>query len=118
MTFLHGDLLYEHQNLAQKTQALALTTLKPCSDLWFADGNIILIVDKVAFKVHRGQLSRHSEVFEGLFSLPTTTTSSINMLYEGCMCVEMHGDSPMDMRFFLQALYDGLCVVLLSLCSA
>ncbi|KAG0698779.1 hypothetical protein DFH29DRAFT_990994 [Suillus ampliporus] len=40
------------------------------SDIWFADGNIVLIADSAAFKVHHGQLERHSEVFRDLFSVP------------------------------------------------
>ena len=40
---------------------------------WFDDGNIILLPEsesKVGFKVHRGVLSRHSEVFRSMFDIP------------------------------------------------
>ena len=42
-------------------------------DPWFEDGNIILVPEsesQVAFKVHRGVLSRHSEVFQSMFDIP------------------------------------------------
>jgi hypothetical protein len=47
--------------------------LKTRGDPWFADGNIILVPkseNQVAFKVHRGVLSRHSEVFRSMFDIP------------------------------------------------
>ena len=37
------------------------------SDIWFPDGNIVPIAGSAAFKVHRGQLERHSEVFKDMF---------------------------------------------------
>lgn len=51
----------------------------PCTrgDPWFQDGNIVLMPEsgsksepQVAFKVHRGVLSRHSEVFQTMFEIP------------------------------------------------
>jgi hypothetical protein len=109
MTFLHGDLPQTQQNVETpplynepQRNPVALT---PCPDFWFSDGNIVIVVENIAFKVHRGQLSRHSDVFESLFSLPAT---SENLVIDGCLCVELMGDSPVDMRFFLQALYDGM----------
>lgn len=51
----------------------------PCTrgDPWFQDGNIVLMPEsgsksesQVAFKVHRGVLSRHSEVFQTMFEVP------------------------------------------------
>jgi hypothetical protein len=49
------------------------------SSIWFADGNIILVAaGSAAFKVHRGQLERHSEVFYDLFSVPQVTNAQAN----------------------------------------
>lgn len=48
-------------------------------DPWFEDGNIILMPEsglkyeseaQVAFKVHRGMLARHSEIFHSMFDIP------------------------------------------------
>jgi len=76
------------------------------SDFWFLDGNIVIIAGTAAFKVHRGQLGRHSEVFNGLFSIPQPNEQE---LLDGCHCVELY-DCPSDVFYFLSALYDGLCV--------
>ena len=72
-------------------------------ELWFADGNVVLLARDAAFKVHRGQLGRHSEVFRDLFSLPAPTLEMI----DGCPWVELH-DDPSDVLHLLHALYDGL----------
>jgi hypothetical protein len=74
------------------------------SDFWFSDGNIVLISSSAAFKVHRGHLARHSEVFNDLFSIPQPEDQE---LLDGCLWVELH-DCPSDVFYFLKALYDGL----------
>lgn len=74
------------------------------SDIWFEDGNVILVAGNIAFKVHRGQLSRHSDIFRDLFSIPQPQGQP---LFEDCLMVELH-DSPSDLTFLLKALYDGL----------
>ncbi|KIY45882.1 hypothetical protein FISHEDRAFT_60736 [Fistulina hepatica ATCC 64428] len=76
------------------------------SDIWFLDGNIVLIAGVAAFKVHRGQLGRHSEIFHTLFSLPQPPGDS-QTLFDGAPWVEIH-DDPSDVFYFLSALYDGL----------
>lgn len=74
------------------------------SDIWFSDGNIVLIADSAAFKVHHGQLERHSEVFRDLFSVPQPVDQN---LIDGCPSVELH-DRPTDLYHLLIALYDGI----------
>ena len=74
------------------------------SDFWFDDGNLLLIAGSAVFKVHRGQLQRHSEFFNGLFSLPQTQDQN---LIDGCIWLELY-DCPSDVLYFLKALYDGL----------
>ena len=74
------------------------------SDFWFRDGNIVIIAGSAAFKVHRGQLERHSEFFSDLFSIPQPIKQD---LIDGCSYVELP-DCPSDVFYFLSALYDGL----------
>lgn len=76
------------------------------SDFWFHDGNVVIIAGPAAFKVHRGQLERHSEVFLGLFALPQPPLHDQDTV-DGCPSVQFH-DSPSDVFYFLSALYDGL----------
>jgi hypothetical protein len=87
------------------------TTDKPAgldlvrSSIWFEDGNVILVAaSSAAFKVHRGQLGRHSEVFQDLFSIPQPKEQA---LLDGCFSVDLH-DCPSDVFHLLSALYDGL----------
>lgn len=68
----------------------------------------MLLAGNAAFKVHRGQLERQSEVFRDLFSIPQPKEPE---LVDGCNWVELH-DRPADVFHFLSALYDGLCVEL------
>ncbi|KAF9240827.1 hypothetical protein BU15DRAFT_45363 [Melanogaster broomeanus] len=75
------------------------------SDIWFADGNVVLICGSAAFKVHQGQLERHSEVFKDLF-LVAQPYAGDNLL-DGCPTVVLY-DCPSDVYHLLVALYDGL----------
>ena len=74
------------------------------SDFWFKDGNVILMAGTVAFKVHRGNLERHSDVFRDLLSIPQPPDAA---MFEDCPVIELH-DSPMDLWHLLRAVYDGL----------
>ena len=80
---------------------------------WFEDGNIILIAhtgddqDGVAFKVHRGILSRHSEIFRTMFEIPQGS-SDAEML-DDCLIVRMY-DLPNELSNLITALYDGAYV--------
>ena len=74
------------------------------SDIWFEDGNVILVAGDIAFRVHRGQLERHSEIFRDLFSLPQPVDQPT---FQGFPTVRLY-DSPSDITFLLRALYDGL----------
>ncbi|KAI0372643.1 hypothetical protein BV20DRAFT_36101 [Pilatotrama ljubarskyi] len=77
------------------------------TDFWFADGNIVLLAGDVAFKVHRGQLIRHSDVFNDMFSIPQPVSGEGQGLVDGCPWVELY-DDPSDVLHLLRALYDGL----------
>ena len=70
-----------------------------CQDFWFSDGNVILSAGSFAFKVHRGQLERHAEIFQTMLSIPQpeNADSIINLC-----------DSPTDVYHLMRALYDGL----------
>lgn len=85
-------------------------------DPWFEDGNIILVADledalstndhdsAVAFKVHRGVLARHSEVFQSMFEVAQPSSGSES--YESCPVVRMY-DLPIELSNLIKALYDG-----------
>ncbi|CCM03515.1 uncharacterized protein FIBRA_05649 [Fibroporia radiculosa] len=75
-------------------------------DPWFDDGNIVLLADgaNVAFKVHRGILSRHSDIFQTMFQLPPPQ-ADVEML-DDCHLVRMY-DLPVELSNLIKALYDG-----------
>lgn len=83
------------------------------SDLWFADGNIIIQVtypDKTQerlYKLHRGVLGHHSSVFKDLFEVASANGSQT---FEGLPLVELH-DDPTSLDQFFRALYDPLSSV-------
>ncbi|KAL6298842.1 hypothetical protein BKA93DRAFT_743329 [Sparassis latifolia] len=77
--------------------------LQQDADFWFADGSIVLIAENATFRVHQGVLSRHSEVFRELFTVPQPHDEQ--SVY-GCPVVRLY-DSPIDLRYLLRVLYDG-----------
>ena len=74
---------------------------------WFDDGNIVLLADasNVAFKVHRGMLARHSEIFQSMFELPPPSQADVEKV-DGCQLVRMY-DLPSELSSLIKALYDG-----------
>ncbi len=78
---------------------------------WFEDGNVVVVAQQTAYRVHRGVLSRHSETFSGLFTLPRPVDGASDEKVEGCPGVRVT-DSSHDFKHLLHALYDGLGYVL------
>ncbi|KAJ4481977.1 hypothetical protein J3R30DRAFT_3656143 [Lentinula aciculospora] len=92
-------------------------------DPWFEDGNIILVPREetgsckpsekppVGFRVHRGVLSRHSEILRDMFEFPQPDAISDSddgaSRYEGCQVIVMH-DIPIELSNLVKALYDGV----------
>jgi hypothetical protein len=78
-------------------------------DPWFEDGNLIIVADgaDVAFRVHCGVLSRHSEVFRSMFQLPQPESLVDLETISGCQVVRMF-DLPWDLSNLIKGLYDGL----------
>ena len=82
--------------------------------LWFEDGNIVLVTGaldteeaSIAFKVHRGVLARHSEVFRSMFEVPQSLTG--DEILDGCPAITMP-DLPSELSVLIKALYDGPCL--------
>ena len=80
-------------------------------DLWFSDGSIVLRAENRMFRVHVSQLSRHSEVFSDMLSMPQPTATIDDEhgqadRIEGCPVLLLH-DKAEDVMHLLRALYDG-----------
>ncbi|EAU80916.2 hypothetical protein CC1G_03092 [Coprinopsis cinerea okayama7 len=76
--------------------------------LWFQDGNVVLQVEGVQFRVHRGILERHSNVLHGMFFVPQPepVAAAQETTIEGCPVVTLW-DSSRDWEELLQYIYDG-----------
>ena len=72
-------------------------------DLWFEDGNIVLLAQGTGFKVHRSVLARHSTVFKDLFLLGSP---SADETLDGVAVVSLH-DDPHELADLLDVLYNG-----------
>ena len=75
-------------------------TVKRDPDLWFDDGNIVLLARDTAFRVYRGLLTRHSVIFRDLFQMAQPANAET---MESCPVVHL-SDSPDDLRYLLRAL--------------
>ena len=91
------------------------------SDIWFEDGNVILVaadntgykvstmllplhaIQLTFFKVYKGILSQHSEVFRDMLELPP---SADDETVDDCPVIKV-SDSPNDMRHLLSALFNS-----------
>jgi hypothetical protein len=74
----------------------------------FEDGNLVIVAETMAFRVHRGVLSRKSALFKDLLSLPQPDSEE---RWEGLPVVRLL-DSAEDVTMLLDAIYNGAKSVL------
>ena len=61
---------------------------RPHDELWFRDGNVVLIAETTCFRVHVSILSRSSTVFRDMLELATPSASADDIeMMEGCPVV-------------------------------
>ncbi|THH28934.1 hypothetical protein EUX98_g5250 [Antrodiella citrinella] len=70
-------------------------------ELWFEDGNVVLVAEEIAFRVFRGVLSSASLVLRDMLVAPQP-----GMMYEGCPVVYLT-DRADDVANFLKVLFQG-----------
>ena len=76
-------------------------------DLWLDDGNIVIVAQNTAFRVHKSLLMRHSEVFCNLLTIPQPTNPGDAEMIEGYPVVRVT-DTSSDFRELLRVLYGGV----------
>ncbi|KAJ7585661.1 hypothetical protein C8J56DRAFT_828781 [Mycena floridula] len=79
-------------------------TVSPASSFYFPTGNLVLIADSTAFKVHGALLAQNSELFNDVLASPRPDDQEI---FDSCPCIELE-ESESDFKFFLSVLYDDL----------
>ncbi|KDQ59527.1 hypothetical protein JAAARDRAFT_174906 [Jaapia argillacea MUCL 33604] len=70
------------------------------SDVWFDDGNLMVIAESTVFKVFKGQLAKASPIFHDMFGL---SSSGVDLL-DGCPVVHL-SDSVEDVAVMLRAVH-------------
>lgn len=71
------------------------------SDIWFDDGNVILLAESTIFRVHRSILSSQSPVFKTMLADPTQASHN---LHDCPVFPLIH--TAQDVTCFLKALFD------------
>ena len=88
------------------------------SDVWYEDGNIVVIAQTTAFRFHKSVVSHHSPVFRDLFSVPQPSPTAAGEeagpsaeTFDSCAAVRV-SDTSYDFRELLRAIYGGVRLVL------
>ena len=69
--------------------------------IWFKDGNIVLVAERVAFRVYREQLKARSEKFAEIFDAYDPGQGEV---YDDCPAVRL-SDSPHDLGILLAVIF-------------
>ena len=76
------------------------------SEVWFEDGNIVVVAQNTAFRFHKSVVSLHSSVFRDLFSIPQPSLmgEEVDETFDGCPVVRV-SDTSYDFRELIRAIY-------------
>ena len=70
-------------------------------EIWFKDGSIVLVAERVAFRVYREQLKARSEKFAEIFDAYDPGQGEV---YDDCPAVRL-ADSPHDLGILLAVIF-------------
>ena len=73
---------------------------------WFDDGGVIIQAENTQYRVHQSLLSRHSTIFNDMFSLPQPAMDP-GPTSEGCPVIFL-SDKATDLEHVLSVIYDGI----------
>ncbi|KAI0940702.1 hypothetical protein AcV7_003010 [Taiwanofungus camphoratus] len=75
----------------------------PSTDVWYANGSVVLVAEKTAFRVHGTIVAAH---FKDMFAMPQPgEPDSDTEMYETCQVLRLQ-DSAADLKHFLKSIYD------------
>ena len=87
-------------------------TVHPHEEIWFEDGNVLLIAESTSFRVHKSILARHSEFFHDMFKLPQPSQIAGSFNTDGMQCPTVDtSESAEDLAHFLSIIYDSIKLV-------
>ncbi|KZS99886.1 uncharacterized protein LAESUDRAFT_688821 [Laetiporus sulphureus 93-53] len=96
-------------SIADNNHPVTTNALVRHRDFWFCDGSVVLRAENTLFRVHTSLLSRKSQFFSDLFSMPQPAVPGENdEMLDGCPLLVLD-DSAEDAANLLKALYDGPC---------
>ena len=81
-----------------------MTTVTHHPDLWFEDGNIILVAGETGFCVHRGVLARKATVFDDMLNASSPADDEM----VGIIPSVKLSDTPEDIALLLDTIYNGM----------
>ncbi|TCD60087.1 hypothetical protein EIP91_010764 [Steccherinum ochraceum] len=90
--------------MAEQASATSLPWTKS-TEVWFDDGNIILVAGGEGFRIFRGILAQQSPIFADMLKVPQPTATSGEIMYDGCPVVFMP-DTALETKHFMKALHD------------
>ncbi|EPQ50685.1 hypothetical protein GLOTRDRAFT_133788 [Gloeophyllum trabeum ATCC 11539] len=76
--------------------------LRRHSELWYPDGNVVVVSKNIAFRIYGGLLARHSPIFKDMLSLNQPADAE---KIAGCPIVRL-ADQPEDLESLFLALYE------------
>lgn len=79
------------------------------NEMYFEDGNIVLLAENTAFRVYQGLLAKHSPVFMDMVQVGCSVEDSEKEKYDGCPVVRL-SDGADEALQFLKTLHGRLCV--------
>lgn len=82
------------------------TPISRHEDFWFTDGSVVLVVENTAFRIHQSILSRHSDVFADMFTVPQPDSNDADH-FDGCPIVHLT-DPLEDFVDVMKAIYEPL----------
>lgn len=99
-TRLSTDYTADSQRHLSSSSSTSSSGLHRHPEIWYDDGNIVLIAGATAFRIYRGLLAGQSTVFSDMFS---SSISNPDEMFDGCPVVHL-SDSPHDLAHLLHLL--------------
>ena len=99
-TRLSADDPTDSRSIPSVSSPASSSNLNRHPEIWYEDGNLVLVARETAFRIYRGLIAAQSTVFSDLFA---SSTSSPDEMFEECPVIHL-SDSPQDLTHLLRVL--------------